>query len=448
MDVIYVNIFEWTINLFESYLMIDFESKFNEYRFSGIKRNVCFAIAVIISFLGISVSNYLNMFIEIPSYICIVIMILYGLVALNGSFVKKILSCMIFNVIMTLTSSFSLFIYGMIFNVGVDKLISEFGIYRFVCVITTKIALFYISRIILRLKISKIEKIPNSTWIAITVIPLLTIFIMVTITETAIYNNDTRITFYLFLSIVGLILTNAIFYYLFGKLGEEYGIITENTLLKTKLELQRKHSIETKELYKEIQNMRHDMKNQLIGIRAYYKNESYEKGINHINTLIDNIDVTKKFIFTNNDMLNTIVNSKFSEANLKGVKTYYNINYDFDDKMDDADINILFGNLMDNAIEACENLEIEKEIKLLIDKKRDYILIEISNTIATSVLISNPDLTTSKNDKLNHGIGIRSIRKVLQKYNGILNYQEKGNMLYCNILLLEEKIRKNSYGTS
>ncbi len=432
-------IFELSISLFESYLMIEFISKFNGYKYSGSKKNILFIFAVILLFVNITVANYIETFIEIPSYIAFVIMIIYSIIALRGKLLVKLFSSIIFNVVLILINSFSLFIFSIIFNVVVEDMITTFGIYRFVCLITSKLILFYISRIILKLKNYKNEETPLSVWTSMTIIPILTIFIMVTITESAVFNSDTRITFYLLLSIIGLILINVIFYFLFMKLGNEYEIIKENELLKYNNILQNKHSKEIKELYKEVQTMRHDMKNQIISIRSSIQDENFNKAIDYANSIIENIDNTKKFIFTKNDMFNAIVNNKLSEANYKGIKTRYSINYELDQRMEDVDINILFGNLLDNAIEACEKVEKNKEINLTIDKKRDYIFIEVKNTIDKSILKENPNLLTTKYNKSSHGMGVRSIKKIVEKYDGIINYNEKGNMLSCNILLLEKK---------
>ncbi|MBP1926745.1 signal transduction histidine kinase [Sedimentibacter acidaminivorans] len=432
-------IFELSISLFESYLMIEFISKFNGYKYLGSKKNILFISAVILLFVNITVANYIEVFIEIPSYIAFVIMIIYSIIALRGKFLVKLFSSIIFNVVLILINSFSLFILGMIFNVSVEDMITTFGIYRFVCLITSKLILFYISRIILKLKNYKSEETPLSIWTSMTIIPILTIFIMVTITESAVFNNDTRITFYLLLSIIGLILINIIIYFLFMRLGNEYEIIKENELLKYNNMLRNKHSKEIKELYKEVQTMRHDMKNQIISICSSIQDENFNKAIDYANGIIENIDNTKKFIFTKNDMFNAIVNNKLSEANYKGIKTSYSINYELDQRIEDVDINILFGNLFDNAIEACEKLKNNKEITLVIDKKRDYIFIEVKNTIDKSILKENPNLLTTKHNKLNHGIGVKSIKKIVEKYDGIINYYEKGNIFSCNILLLEEK---------
>jgi sensor histidine kinase regulating citrate/malate metabolism len=236
---------------------------------------------------------------------------------------------------------------------------------------------------------------------------------------------------------------NILFYYLFIKTGKEFEIITENELLKQNINLQRNHSFETKKLYQEIQTMRHDMKNHLIGIKSFLEDDNLNKGLTYINGIIQDIEKTKKLVFTKNDMFNAIVNNKFTEANAKEIKTSYFINYEIDQKIEDNDISILFGNLLSNAIEACEKAVGEKEVSLMVDKKRDYIFIEVKNTIEKSVLTDNPDLITTKMDKIHHGLGVKSIKNVVQKYEGIINYTEQGNVFVSSVLLLENSTKSS-----
>lgn len=444
MDELLIIIFELSINLFESYLMIDFITKFNGNKYEDKKHIIFYISAVSLLFADISIANYLSIPVEIPSYIAIIIMIIYSVVALNGNLILKISSCILFNIVLILVNGSSIFIFGIIFNVSVDMMMYTFGFYRFVLLISSKIILFYLSKIILNFKHIKYKKIPKSSWVLVTVIPFLTIFIMVTITESATYNIDIRATFYLLLSIFGLIIANIVFYHTFMISVRDYEISIENQLLKQNIELQKKHSIELKGLYQQIQTMRHDMKNHLISIRTLVEDENYNKVLNHINSMMEEIEMTKKFVFTNNEMFNAIINNKFSVANTKSIKTTVNIYCDIADQIEDADINILFGNLLDNAIESCEKIEGYKEINLLIEKKRNYLSIRIKNSIANAVLKDNPKLQTSKDDRDNHGMGIRSIKKIIQKYDGIIDFTEEGNFFICDILILSEN-SKNEY---
>ncbi|MCL2223094.1 MAG: GHKL domain-containing protein [Oscillospiraceae bacterium] len=93
------------------------------------------------------------------------------------------------------------------------------------------------------------------------------------------------------------------------------------------------------------------------------------------------------------------------------------------------DICIIFGNAMDNAIEACEKCPKEqtKEIAIALRYSRNFLFIEIKNPTAEEVKIINNKIETTKQDKAVHGIGLRSIKSAVGKLGGEmkLDYEKR-----------------------
>ena len=97
---------------------------------------------------------------------------------------------------------------------------------------------------------------------------------------------------------------------------------------------------------------------------------------------------------------------------------------------------------MDNAIEASVE-EIRRtqsvkasgfhpELRVSISKRREYETIVVKNKVSESVLKSNPELKTSKEDKENHGKGVARIRQITEQYNGLCDfYEEDGFFVAC-----------------
>ncbi|MBQ8600000.1 MAG: sensor histidine kinase, partial [Clostridia bacterium] len=93
--------------------------------------------------------------------------------------------------------------------------------------------------------------------------------------------------------------------------------------------------------------------------------------------------------------------------------------------IDPVDLCIVFGNALDNAIEACLKLPHEEMKKISISAKQnaDLFFIKITNPVVKQVKIRNNMIMTTKEDVFSHGIGLYSIRKVAEKYNGHLDLQ-------------------------
>ena len=94
----------------------------------------------------------------------------------------------------------------------------------------------------------------------------------------------------------------------------------------------------------------------------------------------------------------------------------------------------IFGNIIDNAIEAISGLE-EKRIELLFSRQGDNRIIICKNTIGESVLNQNGELISTKKDKNSHGLGHLIVEECVSRLDGMINYSESGNMFSVQIIL-------------
>ncbi len=85
-------------------------------------------------------------------------------------------------------------------------------------------------------------------------------------------------------------------------------------------------------------------------------------------------------------------------------------------------MSILLSNLLDNAIAGCSISE--PSIELTISRKKSLTYIAVCNSIDSSVLENNPELVTNKADSSDHGFGIKSIKNIVKKYEGSVDFKE------------------------
>ena len=99
------------------------------------------------------------------------------------------------------------------------------------------------------------------------------------------------------------------------------------------------------------------------------------------------------------------------------------------------DISIILSNLLDNAIESSLKQEpVNRFIDIQMFKRMGMNNIIIRNYIGTSVLRNNPQLNTTNKDDTGHGYGIKSIKKLVEKYNGDINITEENNYFVVHIM--------------
>ncbi|MCD8188517.1 MAG: ATP-binding protein [Ruminococcus sp.] len=142
--------------------------------------------------------------------------------------------------------------------------------------------------------------------------------------------------------------------------------------------------------------------------------------VNTGNRVVDIVSNTKLMQCRNEDISVIVCSSKF-ETDIK-----------------DVDMCSLLGNIFDNAIEACRKVEKNREIYFEITQQKKYIHIILKNSIKKSVLESNPELKTTKVQKKIHGYGLKSVRDIVNKYNGMIEIYEKNGLFIMDIWIPSE----------
>ena len=101
--------------------------------------------------------------------------------------------------------------------------------------------------------------------------------------------------------------------------------------------------------------------------------------------------------------------------------------------MEKEDINVIFSNAIINAIEACEKIkEGPRQIKIKAGRNLDDILIYVKNTVSRER--EKGKLSTSKKNRIMHGIGLTSIQEAVEKYNGYVSIIEEDGTFQLAIL--------------
>lgn len=212
----------------------------------------------------------------------------------------------------------------------------------------------------------------------------------------------------------GLLFSTAFALYLYEHLSKQAEEIYNHQQYEQHLKSQLKHLDEILLSQKQLRKFKHDFSNYIIGLKSYLDNGDLNGAKAYINNLSEKLTMGRNTITTGNTALDAVLNTKKISAENKGIKFTTKIQIPEMLPMDPIDICSVFGNAIDNAIEACEKIQNNnKEIALTILCQNKKMFCKIENT---SLRQNNPSLTTSKSDKLNHGFGIETIKTTLSKY--------------------------------
>lgn len=179
----------------------------------------------------------------------------------------------------------------------------------------------------------------------------------------------------------------------------------------------------------------HDMKNHFLVMRKLLEQKKYEKLDSYLQELTEPFLIKKsEQIYCGNLLLDFLIREKVREAEKRSIL----VNMDFSlrlqiGRITDLDWCALLGNLWDNAIEGCERAKDVKRIKFSMKEQKNAVMIQMENTCEKKA--DGQELQTVKKDTDWHGIGIRSIRYVIQKYDGNFEWKYCDGIFKISILI-------------
>lgn len=168
------------------------------------------------------------------------------------------------------------------------------------------------------------------------------------------------------------------------------------------------------------------MKQYAAAMQALIKNGKLSEAEALAEKQTEHLSKIETVINIENDFLNAILNSKLSFAKSKNIDILCSIENDISG-IEDTDLCNLLGNLLDNAILAAEKCDPElRLIEFKISLMGSKLVIIVRNSINASVLKENPGLISTKPNYSEHGFGIKTIKSIVEKYNGTFDFYEEG----------------------
>lgn len=428
-------IFEAGINLVETLISVDFITKYLGTKYKGKLKNIAFALVWGAMFCEIMIINNITTLETFGAYIPMIILIGYAFVALNGGKLLKIWISILTHLVVIFTSILTNMLLCNIIGYDPYEMITVFNSTRVMGVVLAKLMQFYVTRIILKNKYN--NPISNYRGIALVIIPIISVISLIALMKATLISNE--MSKYILTGMICIVAANIMTYYFFTVINKEYESIIKSKLLEQQNETLKKSIIDKDAFVKEMKAVRHDIKNQLLTIMQYADEGRCEDIKEYISVLTNNVMPNiLTYINTNNTAFDAVINSKIAICNQKNIFMEVNIQKETEINIPPAEIAVLFGNLLDNAIEAAKETT-EKRIFLEMRKNQGYVVILLCNSIKTSVLAENRNLETSKENKELHGIGIRSVKNIVDKYNGMIQFYEEENEFCCHIMLEAEK---------
>ena len=354
----------------------------------------------------------------------------YLAVSTRGSILRKIIAAVVARELTTFVNTAVLFGCSLLLQESVASFIQQQDIARIATVLLTKILYFFVGKILNGLLFER-KNLVNWQWIVIgcsLVFSTVAGKTLITLSRDfpGIQMQEQKL---MLLCVSCIWLMCLIMYFIVQQMSKDNQTKLEYELMKEK----EKYSKESMEIIKrsneELREFKHDLKNYLLPLQEAMGTMPQSEMAKVWEKINQKIEDVQTLIQTGNSYVDSMINTKITLARSEKVDVKCTILSKMEG-IDNLEFCSVFGNLMDNAIEAERKVIEKKEIIIFVEEKMGYLRLEIQNKIEKSVLNENSSLNTTKKDTSSHGIGHKSVKRTMQKVGGALKYYETGD-LFC-----------------
>ncbi len=305
-----------------------------------------------------------------------------------------------------------------------------------------RLLILFISALIMLLFITVIRlikrgqdyKISKTYYFIMTLIILISLLIL----NTLFFYS--RINLWYILSVIGILGINFLIIFLFDRMIEIFRLAEVNYRLQRQMDAQDTSYKQTVHSFMGIKRIIHDTNKQLVYIRACIEAGHALEGIEHINKILQQVEVSCQKVTTGNLAIDALISNALSLAYDRQIAMEHKIHVTAADiNIDRYDLCIVLGNLLDNAIEAAQQVSGigSRFIHLRIHSNNNALVIYVGNSMADP---SPSEPQSRKENPWLHGIGLSNVQRTADKYGGHLKTTAKTGEFETVVVLPFPKI--------
>ncbi|MCM1263345.1 MAG: ATP-binding protein [Butyrivibrio sp.] len=199
-------------------------------------------------------------------------------------------------------------------------------------------------------------------------------------------------------------------------------------------ELIEKQIRETQNMYRQVRGWRHDYRNHIQNMKIQLAKKNYDKLDSYLSELAADLSTVDTVIKTGNVTADAVLNTKLDLAAKLGIRINVTANVPAGLTMSDVELCAVMGNLLDNALEACEKLKEEQRfLRVYMGNLKNQFYLSVQNSAGKVKKADGKYLTTKSGDS--HGYGIFRIDRIVLKYGGYVNRQNEEGIFATEILI-------------
>lgn len=180
------------------------------------------------------------------------------------------------------------------------------------------------------------------------------------------------------------------------------------------------------EQYLQMERLRHDMKNHVLSLHGLYKNEEYEKIGTYLKKMLESGDIGANDQATGNTAVDALLYNKRKNAEQNNISWKCDVRIPGDCGVDEFDLCVLFGNILDNALHACYEVH---------DPAQPFICVESRKVKNCFLLVVKNGTGLNDIKEIKQGIGLLNIRETVNKYDGVVSAKVEDHVFEISVLI-------------
>lgn len=391
-------------------------------------------LVLVVCFAGRFISNYfVNDSIWVISGVTIANVLLIGIVCFRAKFFAIVLTLFFFMIVAAITELVSAFMLSVFRPVAVSAFMQH-SVYRMYGVTLSYLLKLVLIALIGRIRSGRMNILDFRMTMIFCTLPFISMFIAFQFTMHVITSEHTP-TVSDATTLFSIIFVNMLIFLLVESLVRQNEKNRLLILLESQNKAQQSHIRQLMDNQMQIRKMSHDFKLRVSALLALSNAKKYNELSSYLAELAGNR--SEAFcIDTGCIMLDAILSSKKSEAEVNGID--FRLHMDVSPEIPDInmDISTLLGNGLDNAIESCMRAEENNRlIEVTVNANSSQFMCRIRNTLGS---IPEPDgmfFKSSKSNRVNHGVGLKSMRQTCDALGGILDIDYDDKYFECQVYL-------------
>ncbi len=185
----------------------------------------------------------------------------------------------------------------------------------------------------------------------------------------------------------------------------------------------------------EARRTRHDLRHHSTVIKSYLEQEDYLNLKEYLESFLKVLPCDTPMIFCENTVINVLISHFYGIARDNNIDFKANVNLPSSIPVEDVDLTVIVGNLIENAVYACiSGSDIPKSIKIKGLVKNNILLFTVDNTYSNAIRKDKSGVYFSTKHE-GVGIGIESVSEIVERYNGVLKIEQHNNVFYVSVML-------------